>query len=56
MTKSPANDKRIRDCPCCGDLLQFYDDCGWIHMVDGDADCYGALSYGKGPPLSDRQE
>jgi len=38
----------IRHCPVCGDLLQCYDDYGWLHLVDGDADCYGALSYGKG--------
>ena len=37
-----------RSCPMCGQLLQFYDDYGWLHMADGDADCYGALGYGKG--------
>lgn len=38
----------LRKCPCCGELLQFYPSHGWLHMVDGDADCFGALSYGKG--------
>jgi hypothetical protein len=42
------NENRIMKCPVCGDLLQWYDDYGWLHLVDGDADCYGALSYGKG--------
>ena len=39
----------IRDCPVCGELLSYYDSHGWLHTCDGDADCYGALSYGKGP-------
>lgn len=39
----------IRPCPVCGVLLQWYDDYGWLHLTDGDADCWGALSYGKGP-------
>ena len=39
----------VRDCPCCGELLEWYDDYGWLHLADGDADCYGALAYGKGP-------
>lgn len=43
----------IRRCPVCGDLLQFYKHYGWLHIVDGDADCYGALSYGKGKRRND---
>lgn len=39
---------QIVDCPCCGELLQKYDDCGFVHLEDGDADCYGALGTGKG--------
>jgi hypothetical protein len=42
------NDEGLIDCPCCGELLQKYDDCGYLHMIDGDADCYGALGTGKG--------
>lgn len=42
------NESGIRDCPCCGELLSYYDEQGWLHMQDGDADCYGALGYGKG--------
>lgn len=38
----------IIECPVCGELLQRYDDCGYIHLADGDADCYGALGKGKG--------
>jgi hypothetical protein len=38
----------IRECPMCGELLQWYDRDGWLHLADGDADCYGALGYGKG--------
>jgi hypothetical protein len=36
------------DCPMCGELLQKYDVCGYLHLADGDADCYGALGAGKG--------
>ena len=39
----------VMDCPVCGELLQFYERDGWLHLADGDADCYGALGYGKGP-------
>lgn len=39
----------IRTCPMCGELLQWYDSHGWLHLADGDADCWGALGYGKGP-------
>lgn len=39
--------QQLIDCPCCGELLQRYNDCGYVHMVDGDADCYGALGVGK---------
>lgn len=42
-------DSGIRDCPLCGMLLQHYTDAGWLHMADGDADCYGALGVGKRP-------
>jgi hypothetical protein len=35
-------------CPCCGELLQHYSENGYLHLADGDADCYGALGYGKG--------
>lgn len=38
----------VKRCPCCGEFLQKYDDCGYVHIGEGDADCYGALSYGKG--------
>ena len=44
--------ERVRDCPVCGQLLELYDDYGWLHLADGDADCYGALSYGKGKKLA----
>jgi len=39
--------QEMLQCPCCGDLLTKYNQ-GYLHMVDGDADCYGALSKGKG--------
>ncbi len=45
----PDNDSRIMDCPLCGELLQYYEANGWLHLVDGDADCWGVLGYGKGP-------
>ena len=35
-------------CPMCGELLEHYDSHGLLHLADGDADCYGALSAGKG--------
>lgn len=35
-------------CPCCGELLAKYHENGYLHMCDGDADCYGALGKGKG--------
>ena len=38
----------IIECPCCGELLQKYDEQGYLHLADGDADCYGALGIGKG--------
>ncbi len=38
----------LRDCPMCGQLLQWYSKDGWLHMADGDADCYGAIGAGKG--------
>jgi hypothetical protein len=42
-----------RRCPMCGDLLEWDSECGWLHLGDGDADCWGALSYGKGSPLKE---
>jgi hypothetical protein len=41
-------DENVIDCPVCGKLLQKYSDCGYLHLADGDADCYGAIGYGKG--------
>ena len=38
----------VRSCPMCGELLQYYGDAGYLHIGDGDADCYGALNAGKG--------
>jgi hypothetical protein len=38
----------LRTCPMCGELLDHSESHGYLHMVDGDADCYGALSVGKG--------
>lgn len=38
--------KDLIDCPCCGELLQKYDE-GYLHMADGDRDCYGMLGAGK---------
>ena len=46
LAKADSGD--VRDCPVCGELLQFYPRDGWLHLADGDADCYGALGYGKG--------
>ncbi len=49
--KQMAADNRDDDyikCPCCGKWLQFYKNNGYLHAMDGDADCYGALGYGKG--------
>lgn len=38
----------IVDCPVCGKLLQKYDAQGYLHISDGDADCYSAIGVGKG--------
>ncbi len=38
----------IVECPICGELLQKYDEQGFLHIADGDADCYGAIGAGKG--------
>lgn len=38
----------MRSCPMCGELLDHSESHGYLHLVDGDADCYGALSAGKG--------
>lgn len=40
--------KEICACPMCGEMLQYYRDCGYVHLADGDADCYGVLGTGKG--------
>ena len=40
--------RTIVTCPCCRELLEYYDDSGLLHLADGDADCYGALGAGKG--------
>jgi hypothetical protein len=45
---SKGNFGDIQDCPVCGHLLQWYDSHGWLHLSDGDADCWGALGHGKG--------
>lgn len=41
-------DDPLVECPCCGELLQKYGAQGYLHMADGDVDCYGALGLGKG--------
>jgi len=41
-------DRTIFRCPMCDELLEFYDKQGWLHLEDGDADCWGCLSIGKG--------
>ena len=49
MNRSPKLvDAGITDCPMCGELLTYYKKDGFLHMSDGDADCYGALGKGKG--------
>ena len=50
LNRYPTED--IIDCPCCGELLQFYKVNGYLHLADGDADCYGALGYGKGKGIT----
>jgi transcription initiation factor IIE alpha subunit len=40
--------ERIVKCPMCGEMLQYYDEQGFLHLADGDADCYGVLGAGKG--------
>jgi len=41
-------DHELIECPVCGKLLQYYEKEGFLHLSDGDADCYGALGKGKG--------
>lgn len=49
MNRIPAiRDRQLVACPMCGECLQHYDKQGFLHLIDGDADCYGALGAGKG--------
>lgn len=49
MNRIPSlRDAGIVDCPCCGRLLEYYPVQGFLHLSDGDADCFGALGKGKG--------
>jgi hypothetical protein len=43
-----GGDSGLMDCPMCGRLLDYTSSHGWLHMADGDTDCYGAISHGKG--------
>ena len=37
MNRLPAKDS-IADCPMCGELLFYYENDGFLHLADGDAD------------------